>query len=351
MYPRDEAIDLSLLQRASLSVNNPELKKYREALLGRIRKASPHSPACTYSLSFNLSQLVVEVPEGYLGVLKSAEYFEGAQCRGNVITKIYIERYSSKGSFSLASEIWKLRLLEKRLADKSRDAIMFDIAVLWGDLLPKGESIRSNEEASLLSYIAKLIREVADIADETDTPLIGISEESARDLSLLLGPSWAGIGDRILATLLLEEGEYLVLSYGSIMDRLLEIWDEAQPDQSAYLSKLQRRFQFIEKLLARFGNVLENAYIIYYVPYPRSLAIRAELYLPLNVTPGAVADYLAGITNREGVIETLDRVRLSSIISREEALNAYETVIKELSRKNPELSNIYALIMKELKRS
>lgn len=328
-----------------------ELKERKKELSGRIKKASPRAPSCAYNLSLSTSPLIVEVPDGYLGVLKSAEAFRGTQCAEEISTKVYVEYYRSKGSFRLASELRKLLLLNEKLIVKSRNNTPLDLAVLWGDLLPKGIGAQGSEEASMLSSIAKLVRSAASLANETGTPLIGISDESSCDLPLLLGLGDVNTSDRVLATLLLEEGEYLVLSYRTIVDGLLEAWDRGEYQSLTYLGKLQRRFQLIEALLTRYGDVLDSTYIIYYMPRPKSLAIRAELYLPLSLTPELAANYLAEIADGGRAAKLYELVRLSSTISREEALNAYRAALEKLSKEKPAIADIYTLIMRELEKS
>jgi len=315
---------------------------------GLVGRAGLGRPCCFYAVDSSFTAPPIEIAGGYLGVIQVAELVSGGSCTGSHRLRAYVEYHPNRDLTSVKARLYERMALLHALEARRRGAAGFDVALIDGGLLYRGGleeySYLSPEESGVVDEVASLTVRAFETAWETNTPLVGVLKRSySRDLAALHGLRGVGLSDRVLMTMILEEGEYHVAGdYVSILRGLKSVFEKLEDEEGEEASLLRSRIQWLESIVNRYKvRVAERVKIVFYKPRsPRSLAVKAEVYEPRGWRISEVVEALMGSTGSTGFPIPLDYVDQMASITPAVRQLVYDLVKSKLSARDAELAEI-----------
>lgn len=313
--------------------------KLREILNTRelIKKILEYRCVCFYAVDSSFTTPPIEIAGGYLSVIQVAELLAGETCSSSPVIRAYVEYHPNKDLTGVRARLHEREALVGALDKKKRGELKFDIALVDGEILYRGELeeyIRSHtEEEDIVNEVSKLTIEALKLAEETKTPIVGVMKRSySRDVSVINGLD-IKLSDRVLMAKVLEVGEYYVLgNYNNVLEKLKTSRETASPGK-VNLKWLNARVRWLESLKKRYGPYSERVNVVFYKPGtpPNTLAVKVEIYNPSSWSTEAVLGAVIGVTGSTGFPVPIDYVdRLSSLTAETRDL-IYNLVKSKLS--------------------
>ncbi|OYT46874.1 MAG: hypothetical protein B6U85_06825 [Desulfurococcales archaeon ex4484_42] len=346
-----EATRIAKLVESSLRERD---KKSLRDLIGneRIRKVSLNprlKNLCSVAVDTSFTTPPLELTGGKLVLIVRGHVLYGncsAACIPRSDAKGYVKFIQeSEGIATPLSKIIErkfiIELLEKKLEHKA----FFDLIILDGELFPRvppGFIKRSKESVSLriklYGRLIELTSKMLRLADKTDTALVGILKRAyGSDLAIILRKPNIRLNDKVLASYVLSNGEYIVLgSYADLYDDLLRLVKDESIDIPASLRRTLNEKASWLRASIRYVDHVDSINLVLYkgiTPSYFTLATKAEVYVSSILMLDDIVSYLSMTTGVNGVPYPVDVVDSLCRITSNLLFNAQQQLFKELSER------------------
>lgn len=215
-----------------------------------------------------------------------------------------------EGRAYIASKIVERKLILKVLREKERRGCGVDIILVDGELFPRVlPPVEEDGVSRLHTRYLELTREVLELADKTDTAVVGVLKRVyGYDIQALTGIFDVEVNDKALATYILEQGEWLYLkTYGDVEVELREATGSLGGETRR---RVERRHRWIRAVIDSVEQAANIHIVAYKAPAPAyfMLATKIEVWPSMTLPVEDVVSYLAGITGVNGVPHPIDVV-------------------------------------------
>jgi len=176
------------------------------------------------------------------------------------VLKAFVSYHRDRDLAGVQAKVYERKALHEALEKKKEGKIDFDIAIVDGEILTRyGEeedvSI-TGETRELMEEAEELTRKALDLAWRIDTPIIGVLKRSySSDLRVLYELFDIGLSDRVIASIILEHGEYFTIgTYKEYFEelqkpRIREILDKLDRNIA---SRIQARYEWIRRIIEAY---------------------------------------------------------------------------------------------------
>lgn len=301
------------------------LSRIRDILEGKglIKKISKLSKINIMGLAIDtgFTDPPLELTGGKLVIILKAHTYFGSKLRRTPLAEVkgfirFIQE--SEGRADLLSKIIERRFILKVLKEKDKGKDEVNLILLDGELFPRVPPglIQKEEKSTIHKLYIKyleLTKDILELADKTDTALIGVLKRVyGYDILVLTNIFDVEVNDKALATYILEPGEWIYLkTYADIEAKLEEVIEK-------HVDKLkrdmQRRFEERYRWIRTVISIVEQASNINIIVYKAlspayfMLATKIEVWPSMTLLKEDIVSYLAGITGVNGVPHPIDIV-------------------------------------------
>ncbi len=298
-------------------------------LLRKIPKYTGYTP-CLLALDTGFTSPPLELTGGRLIVIIRSHIFQNCRLHSsyNKSDKVGFIKFTDKTEFIATplSKIYEREFIRNVLKDKVNGKIDVDVIVLDGELFPRtppGYRARSTRGDSVImrmyDKIVHLTDEILELADKTDTALIGIVKRSyGRDIMIRLMEKSLTINDKALATFILEPMEWISLgTYGDISRSLKEYMNKYRDViPKRQLRSLRERQYWIEAVIEKSVQAINIRVGLYKASNPTffSIATKIEFWSSNYLFDERLISYISSITGINGVPHPIDLVDAMSIV-------------------------------------
>ncbi len=333
------------------------LKKIRNILeeYGLIRRIEEHSRMDIRGIAIDtgFTDPPLELTGGKLITILRAHVYFGFKPKNMPLADVKGFIRFIQGDESIAKPLSKIierKFILKILKEKSKGKDEIDLILLDGELFPRVPPglIRKRGESTiskLYTKYLKVTKRVLELADKTDTALVGVIKRVyGYDITILSNIPHIRINDKALATYILEPGEWLYLKTYADIEVQLENVIERYKDKidESKLRSLRERYRWIKAVT----NVIEQAsnidIAIYKAPTPSyfMLATKVELWPSMSLLREDLITYLAHITGVHGVPHPIDTVDTMARITPELLHTIQQQLFNQISQelKDPKLA-------------
>jgi len=298
----------------------------------RIGTAGPAEDLCYVAVDSSFTAPAIELVGGYLGIVLVVAVLHGSRCsKGGVEAKAYAELWFNEDLTSAVARYYE-RLTSKRLLEgKRRGELDFDVLLVDGEIVPRALPVRRGPSAGLLGRVVKLTEEVVELADRTDTAVVGVLKRSySRDLVSILGFDQLRLSDKAVMSLVLRPGEYLVA--GSHIDIYREL--------EGLRGRPGVREDWLEARLRWYRSIVNNMPVGYtvklaYYRAPRTLyptATKVEYVTSSSLHEDLLLSSLVHISTGTGIPVPIDYADALSTITKELKQTVYQKLLAEVAK-------------------
>jgi len=337
-----EIVEKAIVKTASKLIAEVERVK---ALIAEIRKAlearrdlftigAARKPEtlCYVAVDSSYTAPAIELVGGYLGIIVVASVIYGSKCgKNSVEAKVYTELWFNDDLTSTIARYYERITALKLLEEKKRGEIDFDVLLLDGEIIPRALGKHKGSTRELLVKVVELTSRVLELADRTDTAVVGILKRSyARDIVNILGFHNIRLSDRAVMSLVLRPGEYLIAGvHSDIYSELRKLRDKPGVKEEW----LETRLKWYEVLVSNIpvGYAVKLAF--YKAPrtlYP--IATKIEYLTSSTLTEEALLSSLVHISTGTGIPAPVDYADALSSITRELKQTAYQKLLAEIAK-------------------
>mgnify|MGYP000111882742 CR=1 FL=1 len=218
------------------------------------------------------------------------------------------------------SKVVERKFIKDVLELKKAGKVDVDLILVDGEIFPRvppGYVVRkkrSSTVAKLYGKVLDLTHEILELADETDTALVGIVKRAyGRDVPVVIDSPEIVVNDKALATYVLEPGEWIDLeTYSDIayyLGEFIRKHGEELPAEQA--TALNNRLAWVVAVM-RASDYLTSAIrvAIYKAELPTYFmaATKVEVWPSNDLTAEEIIAYLSSITGVNGVPHPIDVV-------------------------------------------
>lgn len=333
-----------------------EARKIRDSL-GYLFKAAPSSDdVCFFAVDSSYADPSIMIAGGYIGIVQVASLVVGTRCDEYHDVRVYIEYHPTRDITAVKARLYEREHLIWGLKRKREEKLFFDVAIVDGEILYRGEiniEYASGDEGRIIEQTVENTKRALGLAGEMDTPIVGVLKRSySRDISIVHGYPDLVINDRLLMTMILEPGEFYVLgTYGDLYKKYKEILESMKhigsmsDNQSV---EIKHRYRWIERIATQgFSEYRDDVYVVYYKPYtpPHSLAVKLEVYPTKSWDISKIVTALALIAGESGFPLALDLADSLSTVSSDMKRLIYSLIKSHIAQEDPELAELVTKLM------
>ena len=287
---------------------------------------------CYAAVDSSYTAPAIELVGGYLGIVVVASVLYGSKCgKNSVDAKAYTELWFNDDLTSTIARYYERITALKLLEEKKSGEVDFDVLLLDGEIIPRALGRREGSTRELLVKVVELTSRVLELADRTDTAVVGILKRSyARDIVNILGFHNIRLSDRAVMSLVLRPGEYLIAGvHSDIYSELRKLRDKPGVKEEW----LETRLKWYEVLVSNIpvGYAVKLAF--YKAPrtlYP--IATKIEYLTSSTLTEEALLSSLVHISTGTGIPAPVDYADALSSITRELKQTAYQKLLAEIAK-------------------
>lgn len=363
-YINKEAVKIANLVRKNLKVLNKET--LRNTLRERIQKVDMRFKErtlrlCSVAIDTSFTTPPLELTGGKLIIIIKGHVLYG-NCSVNIPksdAKGYVKFIQEDENIaSSLSKVIERKFVVDLLEKKKKHALNFDLIIIDGELFPRippgyvKKRKRIGEQSyrfKLYDKIMELTEKALKLADETNTTLVGVLKRVyGNDISILLKSPEIQLNDKVIASFMLEEGEFLDLdSYADIYSRLIELLAQKGNELPGSLKrKLNERAAWLSSTIRHIDHVGSIRVTMYkgLTPAYFTLANKVEIWLSSELSYEDLMSYLSTITGVNGVPYPIDMVDSLCRITSNILFNAQQQLFCKLAEKigNKQLAMIIA---------
>lgn len=296
---------------------------------------------CLYSVDSGFTAPSLEIVSGYFGIIIVSELISGDNCSYPPRCRAYVEYHPLRDLTSMKARYYERLSLRKVLGEKINNKVVFDIAILDGEILYRGfEAWRVfREEKETARKIVEATNEVFEKSLETNTPIVGVLKRSySKDLSIIYGLENIELNDRLVMTLLLKPGEMCIIgSYEDIYKKYIEARENRKNDREY----IYVRTKWLRELRETYRDFFGEVKVVFYKPEnpPNALAVKTEIF-PSNWSIGEIVSVLNKTSGKTGFPITVDYVDYLSTIPYSVKELVLNMIKSKLSLRNTELGDL-----------
>ncbi len=296
-----------------------------------INTAKEFKELCYAAVDSSYTAPAIELIGGYLGIVVVSTVLYGLKCSKCIVdAKAYTDLWFSNDLTSIYAKYYERLTTLKLLRMKEGGELYFDVLLVDGELIPRTST--THLEKDILSKVIELTNKVIELADKTDTALVGILKRSyARDITNILGFHDLRLNDRAIMSLVLKPNEYLIV--GAHCD----IYDELR----RLKGKLGVNEEWLNARLKWYEILIKNIPIGYAVKLafyraPKTLyptATKVEYLTSNSLDEDALLSSLIHISTATGIPAPIDYVDALSIVTKELKQTVYQKLLVEVAKK------------------
>lgn len=296
-----------------------------------INTAKEFKELCYAAVDSSYTAPAIELIGGYLGIVVVSTVLYGLKCSKCIVdAKAYTDLWFSNDLTSIYAKYYERLTTLKLLKMKEGGELYFDVLLVDGELIPRTST--THLEKDILSKVIELTNKVIELADKTDTALVGILKRSyARDITNILGFHDLRLNDRAIMSLILKPNEYLIV--GAHCD----IYDELR----RLKGKLGVNEEWLNARLKWYEILIKNIPIGYAVKLafyraPKTLyptATKVEYLTSNSLDEDALLSSLIHISTATGIPAPIDYADALSIVTKELKQTVYQKLLVEVAKK------------------
>lgn len=296
-----------------------------------INTAKEFKELCYAAVDSSYTAPAIELIGGYLGIVVVSTVLYGLKCSKCIVdAKAYTDLWFSNDLTSIYAKYYERLTTLKLLKMKEGGELYFDVLLVDGELIPRTST--THLEKDILSKVIELTSKVIELADKTDTALVGILKRSyARDITNILGFHDLRLNDRAIMSLILKPNEYLIVgAHCDIYDELRRLKGKLGVNEEW----LNARLKWYEILIRNIpiGYAVKLAF--YRAPktlYPTTTKVE---YLTSNsLDEDALLSSLIHISTATGIPAPIDYADALSIVTKELKQTVYQKLLVEVAKK------------------
>ncbi|MEL9998036.1 MAG: DNA double-strand break repair nuclease NurA [Sulfolobales archaeon] len=296
-----------------------------------INTAKEFKELCYAAVDSSYTAPAIELIGGYLGIVVVSTVLYGLKCSKCMVdAKAYTDLWFSNDLTSIYAKYYERLTTLKLLKMKEGGELYFDVLLVDGELIPRTST--THLEKDILSKVIELTSKVIELADKTDTALVGILKRSyARDVTNILGFHDLRLNDRAIMSLILKPNEYLIVgAHCDIYDELRRLKGKLGVNEEW----LNARLRWYEILIRNIpiGYAVKLAF--YRAPktlYPT--ATKVEYLTSNSLDEDALLSSLIHISTATGIPAPIDYADALSIVTRELKQTVYQKLLVEVAKK------------------
>lgn len=296
-----------------------------------INTAKEFKELCYAAVDSSYTAPAIELIGGYLGIVVVSTVLYGLKCSKCMVdAKAYTDLWFSNDLTSIYAKYYERLTTLKLLKMKEGGELYFDVLLIDGELIPRTST--THLEKDILSKVIELTSKVIELADKTDTALVGILKRSyARDVTNILGFHDLRLNDRAIMSLILKPNEYLIVgAHCDIYDELRRLKGKLGVNEEW----LNARLRWYEILIRNIpiGYAVKLAF--YRAPktlYPT--ATKVEYLTSNSLDEDALLSSLIHISTATGIPAPIDYADALSIVTRELKQTVYQKLLVEVAKK------------------
>ncbi|MCY0868487.1 MAG: DNA double-strand break repair nuclease NurA [Desulfurococcus sp.] len=301
---------------------------------------------CFEAVDSGFTAPAIELLGGYLAVINVVSVRYGSTCsRTQVSARTHVNLWFNEDETGLMAKVLErkraLELLEaRRLAlEMLGGKPLFDVLLLDGEIAPRiTYTVEHGRLRRNLEKFINLSRKLVESALSSATPVVGVLKRSyARDIAVTLGLTDIRINDRVLMSLALKPGEYLIVKrseegvYGSLSRALREIGKSVE---DAEIKRwVNSRLKWYEGLMSALGDKAREIGLGFYRPpgtlYP--VATKVEYVVPEDFSIEKLFSSIMYISTSTGIPAPIDQADALSAVTRELRHIVYEKLKAEVA--------------------
>ncbi len=344
-----------------LEEKKPEIrgKLDKEGKLKEIPEFTKRKPCCL-ALDTGFTSPPLELTGGKLLVIIRSHVLYG--CKSTCIPLSdsvgiikFIQEDESVGT--PLSKIIERKFIKELLELKSQGKIDLDLIILDGELFPRipprfstrlARRRTASRTAKLYDKIISLTNDILELADKTDTALVGVIKRAyGRDIPVMLNMlDLLSINDKAIATYILEQGEWIDIgTYADIayyLHRVLESVKKENTLPKRIRISLNERMSWIVGVIDETTHAASIRVAIYKSTTPTyfMLATKVEIWPSNDLHYEDIIAYLSTITGANGVPHPIDLVDSMCRVKKNALYLAQQQLFKELTNVlgNPRLA-------------
>ena len=308
------------------------VRELRRELEGRgLVRAIPSSskPLNAYAIDSSYPTPPLELIGGVLTVLSYGYvgYLNGSYDRYMTGEVVFEDVAEFERVITRRAQVRERELAIKLLRDKARGRKNIDVIILDGEIPIHPLPYNLPVEGGVLRHVINVIGELLNLASKTSTPIIGVVKRvRSRLLSILQGRCLPA-NDKLMATLALNGGEYVVLgSYGEVLPQWVRVnYGDCElrkrckgGDCREVISLMERRLEEglhnLDKVFSGEAHPglahLREVEVVFYRSRNGAPAVKLEVYNPQGsaLKLEDLVAYLESQTTDTGYPFLLDRV-------------------------------------------
>ncbi|GAB6944054.1 DNA double-strand break repair nuclease NurA [Vulcanisaeta sp. JCM 14467] len=226
------------------------------------------------------------------------------------------------------AQVRERELAIKLLREKARGRKEVDLVILDGEIPIHPLPYNLPVEGGVLAHVTKVIGDLLNLAVKTGTPIIGVVKRVRSRLLSVLTNECLPMNDKLIASLVLNNGEYMVLgNYGEVMPQWVRVnygdcelrkrcggKNASCSDIKELMSRrLSEGLANIEKVFSGSAHpglsMLSRVQVVFYKPRNGAPAVKLEVFNPSDkVSIDELVAYLESQTTDTGYPFLLDRV-------------------------------------------
>jgi hypothetical protein len=296
-----------------------------------INTAKEFKELCYAAVDSSYTAPAIELVGGYLGIVVVSTVLYGLKCSKCIVdAKAYTDLWFSNDLTSIYAKYYERLTTLKLLKMKEGGELYFDVLLVDGELIPRTST--THLEKDVLSKVIELTNKVIELADKTDTALVGILKRSyARDITNILGFHDLRLNDRAIMSLILKPNEYLIVgAHCDIYDELRKLKGKLGVNEEW----LNARLKWYEILIKNIpiGYAVKLAF--YRAPktlYPT--ATKVEYLTSNSLDEDALLSSLIHISTATGIPAPIDYADALSIVTKELKQTVYQKLLVEVAKK------------------
>lgn len=166
------------------------------------------------------------------------------------------------------------------------------------------------------------------------------------DIRIVYGLHDTGLNDRLIASVMLDPGEYFVLgTYKNLMEEIKRAVRKLSVEEPSYRGvwyRVNTRVEWIDRINLSYSSHVDYVKVVFYRPHLKIpiLAVKAEVFESPGWSIERVVSALSKITGLTRFPLPLDYVDQLAYIRWEIRRLIYELVRSKLSQQNPDLANL-----------
>mgnify|MGYP000624970887 CR=1 FL=1 len=331
-----------------LEEKKPEIrdKLDKDGRLKKIPKFTKRKPCCI-ALDTGFTAPPLELTGGKLLVIIRSHVMYGCKSKHIPLSDSvgiikFIQEDENLGT--PLSKIIERKFIKELLELKSQGKVDLDLIILDGELFPRipprfstrlARRKAASLTAKLYDKIISLTNDILELADKTDTALVGVVKRAyGRDIPIMLNMlDLLFINDKAIATYILKQGEWIDIgTYADIAYYLHRVLEENTLPKRIRIS-LNERMSWIIGVIDETTHAASIRVAIYKSTTPTyfMLATKVEIWPSNDLLCEDIISYLSSITGANGVPHPIDLVDSMCRIKKDTLYLAQQQLFKELT--------------------